>query len=60
IVLVCTYGMSLGRVVNFVQSWPEAVLFAFLLTYLFGKFSGLRLDEYLRFRTLFRDQGAEE
>ena len=44
---------------NFVMSWPELILLPMILTLLLAKFSGLRLSEYLRFRSLFSEHVEE-
>jgi len=44
---------------NVVMSWPELVVAPLLLILLIGKFSGLRLSEYLRFRSLFAEHTEE-
>ncbi len=60
IIVVSFLAVTHIAVVTFVQSWPEIILLAILFTFILGKFTGLRLDEYIRFRTLLRDNGTEE
>ncbi|PIT87365.1 MAG: hypothetical protein COU31_03380 [Candidatus Magasanikbacteria bacterium CG10_big_fil_rev_8_21_14_0_10_40_10] len=44
---------------NVILSWPELALTPLLIIILFGKFSGLRISEYLRFRSLFSEHTEE-
>ncbi len=44
---------------NIVMSWPELVVIPLIIILLIGKFTGLRLSEYLRFRSLFSDHTEE-
>ena len=44
---------------NIVMSWPELVVIPLIIIFLIGKFTGLRLSEYLRFRSLFSDHTEE-
>ncbi len=59
VVVVAYYLIIWTSFSNLVMSWPELVLTPILLTLLLGKFSGLRLNEYLRFRSLFSDHTEE-
>ncbi|MFH1789834.1 MAG: 7TM domain-containing protein [bacterium] len=45
---------------NIIMSWPEIVFFPLLLILFIGKYSGLRLTEYFRFRSLFSEHNEEE
>jgi len=60
IVVVLSYYIIVWNYFNnFVMSWPELVLLPMILTLLLAKFSGLRLSEYLRFRSLFSEHAEE-
>lgn len=41
---------------TFLMAYPEAILLTLLLNVALGRFTGLRLSEYIRFRTLFKKQ----
>ncbi len=59
VVTACYYLISWTSFNNLVMSWPELILIPLLLILLIGKFSGLRLSEYLRFKSLFREHAEE-
>lgn len=60
IVVVASYYLVIWTAFNnVVMSWPELVIIPLLLILLIGKFSGLRLSEYLRFRSLFAEHAEE-
>lgn len=59
IVIISYYLITWTLFNNWVMSWPELVLIPILLNLLLGKFTGLRLGEYLRFRSLFSDHTEE-
>jgi len=60
IVVVVSYYLIIWTAFsNVVMSWPELVIVPLLLILLIGKFSGLRLSEYLRFRSLFAEHAEE-
>lgn len=39
---------------TFIMSYPEAILLTILINFILGRFTGLRLTEYLRFRQLIK------
>jgi len=45
---------------NLIMSWPEFIIFPILGIIILGRFTGLRLTEYIRFRSLFQDKNIEE
>ena len=45
---------------NLIMSWPELILVPIFGMILLGRFTGLRLTEYFRFRSLFRERSIEE
>ncbi|MFH1291631.1 MAG: 7TM domain-containing protein [bacterium] len=60
IVVVISYYLIIWTLFNnIVMSWPELVLIPLIFILLIGKFSGLRLSEYLRFRSLFAEHIEE-
>lgn len=44
---------------NLLMSWPELIILPLILVLLMGKFTDLRLSEYLRFRSLFSEHIEE-
>src|SRR3989339_40992 len=60
VVMVLYYFMIWSFFDNLLISWPEIVIFPILLTLLLGKFTGLRISEYIRFRSLFLSHIGEE
>lgn len=59
IVVLSYYFMTWSAFNGLVMSWPELTLAPLLLNLLLGKFTGLRLGEYLRFRSLFSEHAEE-
>jgi len=59
VVIACYYLITWTLFNNIVMSWPELVVAPLLLILLIGRFSGLRLSEYLRFRSLFSEHTEE-
>ena len=53
VVLVSYYLITWVAFNNWIMSWPELIFVPFVLNFLLGKFAGLRLSEYIRFRSLF-------
>lgn len=52
---VACFGIVNSQVVrNFLMSYPEMILICFFINYLLGKWSGLRLLEYVRFREVIK------
>lgn len=58
--LLAYYFVIWPWLIKTVISFPEIILLPLAGTLLLGKFSGLRLIEYFRFRTLFKDTIEEE
>jgi hypothetical protein len=54
LVIACYYIVSWQLLRTFLMSYPETVLLAIPINILLGRFSGLRLVEYIRFRELLR------
>jgi hypothetical protein len=59
VVITSYYLISWTEFKNLIMSWPELIIAAILLTFIIGKYSGLRLSEYIRFRSLFREHTEE-
>ncbi|MDP2684486.1 MAG: 7TM domain-containing protein [bacterium] len=45
---------------NLIMSWPELIILPIIGIIILGRFTGLRLTEYIRFRSLFQDKNIEE
>ncbi|MFA5134842.1 MAG: 7TM domain-containing protein [Patescibacteria group bacterium] len=45
---------------DLIMSWPELIILPLIGMVLIGKFTGLRLTEYFRFRSLFKEKNVEE
>ncbi|MFA7314637.1 MAG: 7TM domain-containing protein [Candidatus Magasanikbacteria bacterium] len=60
VVLLSYYLMVWSAFNNLLISWPEIVLFPIFFMFLLGKFTGLRVSEYIRFRSLFLNHTGEE
>lgn len=54
LVIICYYIVSWQLLRTFLLSYPEVVLLAIPINIALGRFSGLRLVEYIRFRELLR------
>ena len=54
------YFMAWQQFSNLLLSWPELIVAPLLALIILGKFTGLRLSEYFRFRSLFMEQQEEE
>lgn len=54
------YFVTWQKFVSLITGIPELVLVPLLLITLIGKFTGLRLTEYFRFRHLLKGEGTEE
>ena len=59
VVIGSYYLMLWASFNNLVISWPEVVLLPLVGILLLGKFSGLRVSEYFRFRSLFSEHTEE-
>lgn len=59
VIVISYYIMVWSAFNNLLVSWPEVILIPLLGTLLLGKFSGLRISEYFRFRSLFSDHTEE-
>ncbi|OIO20077.1 MAG: hypothetical protein AUJ23_00775 [Candidatus Magasanikbacteria bacterium CG1_02_32_51] len=60
VILLSYYLMVWSAFNNLLISWPEIVLFPIFFMFLLGKFTGLRVSEYIRFRSLFLNHTGEE
>jgi len=60
VVMLSYYLMIWSGFNNLLISWPELVIIPLLLLLLLGKFTGLRISEYIRFRSLFLNHSGEE
>ena len=54
IATICYFLVSWEAVRTFFLSYPETILFTIPLNYLLGKWTGLRLTEYFRFKQLLK------
>ncbi len=59
IVITSYYLVTWPYFNNLLLSWPELVLIPVILALLLGKFTGLRLAEYVRFRSLLTEHQEE-
>lgn len=59
IVILSYYFITWSYFNNLLLSWPELVLAPVLITVLLGKFTGLRLAELVRFRSLLTEHQEE-
>ena len=59
VVIIAYYIIIWPSFSNIILSWPELVFLPLLLNLILGKFTGLRLGEYLRFKSLFKDNVEE-
>ena len=59
VVIIAYYIIIWPSFTNMIMSWPELVFVPLVLNFVLGKFTGLRLGEYLRFRSLFKDHVEE-
>ncbi len=59
VVVAAYYAVTWTQFANFITSTPEYVFVPLIALFILGKFTGLRLSEYFRFKTLF-GEGAEE
>jgi len=50
--VLCYLILSLQPFIDFIIQYPYAILLLFPINYLVGKFTGLRLSEYLRFKKI--------
>lgn len=60
LVIICYYIVSWQILRTLLLSYPEIVLLAIPINILLGRFSGLRVVEYIRFRELMRYGGPPE
>ncbi|MDP3971063.1 MAG: 7TM domain-containing protein [bacterium] len=59
VLAIISYGIvTWGVFETFIMAYPEAVLLTLVLNFVFGRFTGLRLFEYIRFRKLFKKPSA--
>ncbi|HPO06203.1 MAG TPA: 7TM domain-containing protein, partial [Candidatus Gracilibacteria bacterium] len=59
IALVAYYLMNISIIQDLIISLPELILIPFALILFFGRFSGLRISEYFRFRSLLKENQEE-
>lgn len=52
--IISYYLVSWETLRTIILGYPEIILLAFLLNYLFGRFTGLRVLEYFRFRKILK------
>jgi hypothetical protein len=52
--LVCVFIVQWSPLQSFILAYPETILITLLVNILLGKWTGLRLVEYFRFREVFR------
>ncbi len=51
--LLCVFIVRLPMLQSFILAYPESILMTLPLNFLLGRYSGLRLIEYFRFREVF-------
>jgi len=59
VVVISYYLVTWVAFNNIILSWPELIFIPFVLNFLLGKFAGLRLSEYFRFKSLFSEHNEE-
>lgn len=52
--VVCYFIASWDTAITFVLAYPEVILLTFVVNILLGKWAGLRISEYIRFRKIRR------
>ncbi|XOU94354.1 MAG: 7TM domain-containing protein [Candidatus Kerfeldbacteria bacterium] len=61
IVSIVAYYLIVWNTFNsLIMSWPELIILPIIGLVILGKFTGLRLTEFFRFRSLFQDKNIEE
>lgn len=60
VVMLSYYFILWSAFNNFLISWPEIILVPLIFILVLGKFTGLRISEYIRFRSLFLNHTGEE
>ncbi len=55
VVMFSYYIIIWPKFYDLVLSWPELILLPMIITLILGKFTGLRISEYFRFRSLFSE-----
>ena len=58
--VVAYYLIVWNSFYTLIMSWPELVILPILGIIILGRFTGLRLTEYIRFRSLFQEKNIEE
>lgn len=58
--MLCVFIVQWGPFQALILAYPETILLAFIVNAILGRWTGLRLMEYLRFREVFRHLQAEE
>jgi len=54
------FFVELNFIKNLILATPELIFIPIFLNFWLGKFTGLRLSEYFRFRSLFREEDLQE
>lgn len=60
IAIAAYYLVVWATFTNLIMSWPELVIAPLIGLIILGRFTGLRLSEYFRFRSLFKEKSVEE
>jgi hypothetical protein len=58
--LLCVVITQWGAFQTLVLAYPEIILFTIVVNFMIGRYTGLRLSEYYRFRAVFRHVAGEE
>lgn len=58
--IVAYYLVVWTAFTTLIMSWPEIIILPILGIIFIGRFTGLRLNEYIRFRSLFKEKNIEE
>jgi hypothetical protein len=58
--VACYYVVSWDVLTTFILAYPEALLLTFVINILMGKWVGLRISEYIRFRAIKKDSSQNK
>ncbi|NQU99631.1 MAG: PKD domain-containing protein [Parcubacteria group bacterium] len=58
--VACYYVVSWNVLTTFILAYPEALLLTFVINILMGKWVGLRISEYIRFRAIKKDSSQNK
>ncbi|TSC58428.1 MAG: hypothetical protein Greene041619_652 [Candidatus Peregrinibacteria bacterium Greene0416_19] len=58
--LLCVFVVQWPSFQSMLLAYPELILITIVINIILGRFTGLRLVEYFRFREVFRHLGSEE